>query len=199
MTPRAQIMRYDYFSFPCLFPHTFWRQFHRWLTQNLGLSPVWISPLDVSTLFSNGLDHFFLMAMQWDRKSQVLWFCTQGTWNSERLNNLCEIPGLVSQFQLTPNPVGFLPISWMGFVNWYWEGSWSRQGKYLSSIMLKKRSLIFFYIREVKSRGNFPYLLRGFPKSVSFFFFFSLPFVACGVLVPQPGIEPMSLAVEMQS
>ena len=46
------------------------------------------------------------------------------------------------------------------------------------------------------------YILDGFGSYFlffSFFFFFWLCHVACGILVPQPGIEPMPPAVEEQS
>lgn len=38
-----------------------------------------------------------------------------------------------------------------------------------------------------------------FLRSLLFFFFLSVPPTACGILVPQPGIEPKSLVVEARS
>ena len=69
--------------------------------------------------------------------------------------------------------------------------------KQFSSIIQYTRMCIYTY--WIQAKGQEARLFYIQPTDIFFAFFFPVPCVACKILVPQPGIKPLPLAVGMQS
>ena len=115
-------------------------------------------------------------------------------WYTFRNNVTLALPGLtIENYELT-----FKSLA-PSVLNWNCRQNWTMDSCPLGQSRLKCTSKCLnqlFPFVECQQCTNTPVK---FVSSSLFFFFWTVPLEACGILVPQPGVEPWSSALRAQS